>query len=153
MPITAFELQNRKDGRVMAKQVCRECRARSFEPRQIRAVTQVAERFWSKVDKSGGPDSCWIWTGARRGPNRYGTFGVMIDGKQKQLHAHRYAFAHEHGPIPDGMFICHRCDNVICVNPAHLFLGTPRDNTLDMISKGRGWMQKAKKHRSSLAGE
>jgi hypothetical protein len=93
------------------------------------------ERFWRRVDKTGG---CWNWTGGR-GDHGYGSFtgdgGVAIS-------AHRYSFQLHNGPIPDGLVICHCCDNPACVKPEHLFLGTQRDNVHDMIQKGRrvlGW--------------
>jgi hypothetical protein len=88
-------------------------------------------RFWRKVDKSN-ESGCWLWTGSSD-PAGYGHF--YADGKYHG--SHRYAYERTHGPIPDGMFVMHVCDNPPCVNPAHLRIGTPRDNTADMIAKGR----------------
>lgn len=92
----------------------------------------VDDRFWSKVDKSGGPDACWIWKAAldRKG---YGAFQVS----GKVVKAHRFAYELVNGPIPDGLCGLHRCDNPGCCNPAHIFLGTRADNNADMVAKGR----------------
>lgn len=89
----------------------------------------VNDRFWSKVDKSG---DCWEWT-ASRFSNGYGqfTFGGYPIG------AHRVAFEETKGLIPTGLVVMHSCDNRGCVNPAHLSLGTPLDNALDKVAKGR----------------
>jgi hypothetical protein len=98
------------------------------------------ERFWAKVAVVPG-DGCWEWTASRVGRNRpgggYGQF--WCSEKQTQLKAHRVAWEQANGPIPAGMLVCHRCDNPGCVRPDHLFLGTPKDNTVDMVQKGRDW--------------
>lgn len=90
------------------------------------------KRFWKKVNIKD--DSlCWEWI-AGRYPFGYGMF--WINGST--VGAHRVSWEITYGEIPDGMLICHKCDNPCCVNPSHLFLGTYRDNTKDMITKGRG---------------
>ncbi len=113
-----------------------------------KATSLTAEEFyrrlWPRVQQ-GGPDDCWPWTGGRMG-NKSGTqggygmigAGSRIDGSRSQLYVHRECYRHLVGPIPEGLFVLHSCDNRICCNAqAHHFLGTHLDNMRDMFSKGR----------------
>lgn len=94
--------------------------------------------FWSKV-QVGDMSDCWLWQSTLSG-KRYGN--VTIDSKP-QL-AHRVAYRLIFGDIPEGMMVCHHCDNPPCCNPLHLFLGTGSDNQIDCVNKGR---------KPSVAGE
>lgn len=87
------------------------------------------EIFWANVHKS---DGCWRWAKARRADG-YGALRV----KGKTIRAHRMAYVLAYGTIPDGLEVCHKCDNPACVRPDHLFLGTHSDNQKDMSEKGR----------------
>lgn len=103
-----------------------------------KAPRPIADRLHERTDRSGGPDSCWPWTGTRL-RSGYGTIGIgsLTDGSRRNELTHRVAWMVAVGPIPEGGVICHRCDNPPCVNPAHLFLGTHTDNHRDMEAKGR----------------
>ena len=89
-------------------------------------------RFWRFVDKTAGPDGCWLWTG-ECGRHGYGQFRFG----HRQVKAHRFAYECSVGPIKDGLLACHRCDNPPCCNPAHIFPGTNADNVADRNAKGR----------------
>jgi hypothetical protein len=93
--------------------------------------TSLADRFWSKVENSSGAD-CWQWLGATHS-NGYGAFSI----KNMTVYAHRVAWELRRGPIPFGMFVCHRCDNPGCCNPSHLFADTNAGNLEDMVAKSR----------------
>lgn len=94
------------------------------------------KRFWSKVDV-GDPDECWNWSAGTldRG---YGRFNIH----DRLWLAHRVAWVLTYGPIPEGLCVCHHCDNPGCCNPYHLFLGTQADNMTDAVRKGRTFQGK-----------
>lgn len=94
------------------------------------------ERFHEKVDRSGGPDACWPWIGARKKSGGRGHYGVVrIDGTLRT--AHRVAWHLVNGEPPEGMLLRHRCDNPPCCNLAHLELGLHADNLRDAVERGR----------------
>lgn len=100
--------------------------------RADRAKVAIADRFWAKAVKS---DRCWQWTGAINNKG-YGQFRLARN--EPAAYAHRIAYELETGErVPHGMFVCHACDNPRCVRPSHLFLGSHRDNTNDMVAKER----------------
>lgn len=98
-----------------------------------RPVTPLKDRFWRHVDRSGGPEACWPWTGYRLARMKYGRLSEDDGG----VLAHRAAFELSGGVIPPGMIVMHQCDNPPCCNPTHLRVGTIADNNRDRDQKGR----------------
>ena len=101
----------------------------------MRKTTQ--ERFWNKVDKTPGHgpnEDCWEWTGRKKYVEYgYGRFWF----NRKDGMAHRYSYELHKGEIPEGLEVCHSCDNPSCVNPDHLWVGTHKENMQDMKRKSR----------------
>lgn len=91
------------------------------------------KRFWSKVNRT---PHCWLWNASLDGRG-YGKFVIWKGGKHTFHIAPRVAWQISNGPIPEGLLVCHKCDNPKCVRIGHLFLGTPKENAKDMLSKGR----------------
>jgi len=112
----AYSVENNKP--------CRRC----SQSTRIRVKTPVEQRFWSKVEKTA---SCWNWTGYKN----YGYGIIRIN--YENIGTHRYSWELHNGKIPDKLCVLHKCDNPKCVNPDHLFLGTPKDNIDDKVSKMR----------------
>ena len=93
---------------------------------------RISPDFWANV-QVGGPDECWPWL--RGSVNKYGHGSLLVNGARKL--AHRHAYELTKGPIPEGLFVCHSCDNPPCCNPAHLWVGTNIENAHDRDKKGR----------------
>lgn len=108
---------------------------------KLRVIPEFDERMAQKLKDraSRQPNGCINYTGQNNGS--YG----QIEYRRKTYLAHRVAYQLAHGNIPDGMFVCHSCDNRLCINPDHLWLGSARDNVVDMVIKGRGRYNPRKK--------
>ena len=90
-----------------------------------RRRTPLVDRFWKRVTKT---PSCWLW---KQGKTPYGTLTITIGGQERPYGAHRISWLLHFGPIPDSFYVCHSCNVKRCVNPHHLYLGTPKDNSCD----------------------
>lgn len=97
----------------------------------------VEERFWPKIMRPVDWDACWPWTGSRKRTGDKDGYGNFKLSSYRTVRSHRLAFALYTGRSPGELCVCHRCDNPICCNPTHLFLGTHKDNSDDKIAKGR----------------
>jgi len=103
---------------------------------QDRWAAYRVQAFHARVDR-GSPDACWPWTGLRtratKNPTPYGALGW----RGKPSRAHRVAYEIAFGDIPDGAMVLHRCDNTLCCNPTHLYLGDHAQNMRDMVERRR----------------
>lgn len=93
----------------------------------------LVERLWAKVERDPGP-GCWRWTGCVN-EKGYGRMAAGDDGRLEYVH--RVSWELAFGPVADGLWVLHRCDNPPCIRPSHLFLGTNQDNVDDKFAKGR----------------
>jgi hypothetical protein len=118
--------------------VCRLISGRTWAVAAVlgpRRVMTTNERFWSKVDRTGGPRACWPWSGGVD-EDGYGKFQVPLPGGgQRHVRAHRFALDPTNGPRPE--LVLHSCDNPPCCNPTHLSWDDQLANRQDCAAKGR----------------
>jgi hypothetical protein len=140
-PVYRQLVSDSRDLQQLLKQVeSKLCKARTKSGQPWRKLTEVeliagkVHVFLSSI-REDGSSGCWEWTAGRNLPPSlpYGRFKFHW----RECKAHNFSYALFEGPIPDGLLVCHKCDNPKCVRPDHLFLGTPLDNVRDCHSKGR----------------
>lgn len=122
---TVFPSQNTPQRRTCSKSCARKLRL------QETPLPSVQERLWGQVDRSCA-HGCWLWTGVTTAG-----YGRLTLRGNKKILAHRLSYELRYGPIPNELWVLHRCDVRRCVRPEHLFLGTHQDNVTDMVRKGR----------------
>lgn len=112
-------------------------RLKDLYPDQPEMQARAMDRFWPKVNIAG-PNECWEWMGCVLPHGKAGLlYGRFFPIRTRGMTAHRVAFLFTHGEVPDELFVCHSCDNPPCCNPAHLWLGTAKENAQDRDRKGR----------------
>lgn len=123
----------------IATRTARQFNSIKGEPRKFivhhgtgKSHTKSLDAFWSKVAITADDNQCWLWQGS---VNRHGYGAHRVD--RKRLSCHRIAWMYPNYIIPEGMFVCHSCDNPSCCNPKHLWIGTHQDNMNDMKKKKR----------------
>jgi hypothetical protein len=110
------------------------------------AKRSLQERLQGKY-QINNISGCWLWLGAKR--NGYG----IIRYYGKLIYAHRASYESAYGAIPDGAIVCHKCDEPLCINPGHFFIGSPADNVADRVSKGRTTKLAGQGHHLSKVGD
>ncbi len=109
-------------------------------------IKHLSSIFFKRIIKPSNENDCWSW----KGRPHNGGYAVMVYGSDhKQIGAHRVSWMIHKGEIPKGLFILHKCDNPICTNPEHLFLGTTKDNVQDMHKKGRANPKRNEAHHNA----
>lgn len=107
----------------------------NYNPRPMTYGDEI-ERFHQKYIPE--PNSgCWIWLGGTRANSGGLLYARHSRNDGSSINGHRFAWEIHHGKIPESLNVCHHCDNTLCVNPDHLFIGTQKDNMQDCVAKGR----------------
>lgn len=107
---------------------------KSKEIARLKGLLEISRRFWPRVRQGVG---CWEWTGSTDRKEGYGYVHLGGHEVRRPMKAHRLSWEIHNGPIPEGQWVLHHCDNPKCVKPAHLFLGNRTDNMRDAARKGR----------------
>ena len=134
-------------GKPSQERKCRLCKADFLPPASASRFCSLRCRVYAKITIPDD-DGCWPWNGYRDAKG-YGS--VHVEGQTEK--AHRVAYFIEHGYIPEGMHVLHRCDNPPCCRPDHLFLGTNEENVHDKVAKGRDIKVHGERHHRAVLKE